>query len=276
MYQTVIDSQTLHLSHALPGWVIVDCRFDLADAAAGFLAYQKSHIPGAVYAHLDDDLSSPTGPFSGRHPLPSPAALASRFGRLGIDNGAQVVAYDDMNGAIASRLWWMLRYMGHEAAAVLDGGWQAWQRSGHPTSIGIEENEAAVFAGAPRADWTVISDEVEDATLLVDSRSPERYRGEIEPLDPVAGHIPGAINFDYERNFGPDGRLLSPDRLRQQLEEMLAGTPPAETVFYCGSGVSACANLLALRHAGLGDGRLYIGSWSEWIRDPERPVATGP
>lgn len=276
MYQTLIDSQTLYASRHEPGWVIVDCRFDLADGSAGYRAYQAGHIPGAVYAHLDDDLSSPAGPFSGRHPLPAPAELIALFSRLGIGAETQVVAYDDMGGAIASRLWWMLRYMGHAAAAVLDGGWPAWQKAGYPTASGIETNEPDFFRGSPRADWVVISDEVEDAELLVDSRAPERFRGEMETLDPVAGHIPGAINYHYQQNWAADGRHLSPEQLKARLEGMLGETPPAETVFYCGSGVSACANLLALRHAGLGDGRLYVGSWSEWCRDPDRPVATGP
>lgn len=275
MYTTLIDVQSLgeHLDD--PGWVVVDCRFNLSDTDAGGRAYEQSHIPGAVYAHLDDDLSGPPVTDGGRHPLPTPAAMTALFGRLGIDGDKQVVVYDDDNGAYAARLWWMLRYMGHGAVAVLDGGWQAWQEADLPTRGGVEVNPPALFTGSPQVAWLVRIDEVQQQVLLVDSRAPARYRGEVEPLDPKAGHIPGAANYFYELNWGKHGRYLPPQQLRQQLQELIGDVPPEQVTFYCGSGVSACANLLAMAHAGLGDGRLYVGSWSEWSRDPDREVATG-
>jgi thiosulfate/3-mercaptopyruvate sulfurtransferase len=275
MFKTLVDAETVsdHLSD--PSWVIVDCRFDLADTEAGWAAYEKAHIPGAVYAHLDDDLSGPPLTDKGRHPLPSPAALTRLFGRLGIDESKQVVVYDDANGAYAARLWWMLRYMGHEAAAVLDGGWPAWKTAGLPTKAGEEENETAVFIGSPRLEWLVTIEEVASVPLLIDARSRDRYAGIHEPLDPRPGHIPGAVNFYFGENWGKDGRYLPPDEIRARLEKLLGDTPPDEATFYCGSGVSACVNLLALALAGLGDGRLYVGSWSEWSSDPERPAAVG-
>jgi thiosulfate/3-mercaptopyruvate sulfurtransferase len=275
MYSTLIASQTL--SHHLgdPNWVIVDCRFDLADMAAGQRAYEQSHIAGAVYAHLDEDLSGPPVTDKGRHPLPTPAAMTTLFGRMGIDGDKQVVVYDDANGAYAARLWWMLRYMGHAAVAVLDGGWAAWQEAELPIGSDVETNPPALFTGGPHDEWLVRIEEVSQQTLLVDSRAPARYRGEMEPLDPKAGHIPGAVNYCYELNWGEDGRYLAPAHLREQMQELLGDTPPEQATFYCGSGVSACANLLAMAHAGLGHGRLYVGSWSEWSRDPAREVATG-
>ena len=272
MFTTLIDALTLSRHAADPDWVIVDCRFSLDDTELGRRAYEAGHIPGAVYAHLDEMLSNPPATDNGRHPLPPPETLISRFGRLGIDSDKQVIAYDDKNGMIASRLWWLLRYMGHTAVAVLDGGWPAWQSTGLPERAGQETNEPAQFSGAPRREWLVLADEVEDAPLLVDSRAPERYRGEVEPLDAVAGHIPGAANYFYQQNWSENGRYLATEQIRQQLASLLGETPPAAAIFYCGSGVSACVNLLALAHAGLGDGRLYAGSWSDWITDPARPV----
>ncbi len=274
MYTTLIEVEDLKLNLEKDSWVIVDCRFTLDDTGAGSRAYAEAHIPGAIYAHLDEDLCGPPLTDNGRHPLPSATAMTTLFGRMGIEATTQVVAYDDSNGAIASRIWWMLRYVGHEAAAVLDGGWSAWQEKGYPVRKGIETNEPAVFQGRVRPELLVRLDEVNTLPLLVDSRAPERYRGEIEPIDPVAGHIPGAVNFFYQNNWGSNGRYLSRDELKKQFTNLLDDTPPEETTFHCGSGVTACANLLALAHAGLGDGRLYVGSWSEWCRDPARPVTT--
>jgi thiosulfate/3-mercaptopyruvate sulfurtransferase len=272
MYKTLIDAQTLSDHLADPDWVIVDCRFDLNDTEAGWDMYVAGHIPGAVYAHLDEDLSGPPLTDQGRHPLPSPAALTRLFGRLGIDERKQVVVYDNANGVFAGRLWWMLRYMGHEAVAVLDGGWQVWEAAGLPTKAGEEENETAVFIGSPRREWLVTIDEVASVPLLVDARSPDRYAGEIEPIDARPGHIPGAVNFFFGETWGENGRYLPPAKLKAKLEKLLGEVPAEEATFYCGSGVSACANLLALALAGLGDGRLYVGSWSEWSADPERPA----
>lgn len=275
MFTTLIDAKTLNQHLGQDTWAVVDCRFSLAEPEAGKRAYLAAHIPGAIYAHLDDDLSNPPVTDHGRHPLPPPEALNQRFSAMGIGPHTQVVAYDDANGMIAARLWWMLRYMGHTAVAVLDGGWPAWQAAGYPVRSGEEVRKTAVFHGQPRQEWLVLLDEVADLPLLVDSRDAARYRGELETIDPVAGRIPGALHHYYQANWGEDGRYLPAEVLRAQLSALLGETPPEEAVFYCGSGVSACVNLLALAHAGLGDGRLYAGSWSEWCRDPGRPTAVG-
>jgi len=275
MYSTLIDSETVQRNIDRDDWVVVDCRYSLADTEAGHLAYEKAHLPGAIYAHLDKDLCGPPVTDFGRHPLPTADVMAARFGRMGIGEGTQVVVYDDANGAIASRLWWMLRFMGHDAAAVLDGGWQAWLESGFPTRAGFEANEAAQFSGAPREGWLVTLDDLQGLPILVDSRAPERYRGEVEPIDSRAGHIPGAVNFFYQENWDENGRYLPPDILRTQFAQLLGDVAAEEATFHCGSGVTGCANLLAMAYAGLGDGRLYVGSWSEWCRDPARPAITG-
>jgi thiosulfate/3-mercaptopyruvate sulfurtransferase len=259
-----------------PTWVVVDCRFDLADPEAGGRAYRHRHIAGAAYAHLDRDLSGPPVITRGRHPLPTAEALQATLGRLGIDDSRQVVAYDDTGGAMAARLWWLLRYMGHGAVALLDGGWDTWEAAGLPTATGLEHMAARVFVGAPRTEWLVRIEHVSDAPVLIDSRDPARYRGEVEPLDPVAGHIPGAVNYWWKENLDAEGRFLAPAALRARIERLLAGTPSREAVFYCGSGVTACHNLVAVTHAGLPAARLYAGSWSEWCSDPGRPVARGP
>ncbi len=255
--------------------VLVDCRFELAAPAAGRLAYLEAHIPGAVYAHLDHDLSGPPSTDHGRHPLPSPERLCALFGALGIDATQQVVAYDDAGGMFAARLWWMLRYMGHGAVTVLDGGWQAWVNAGGATASGDERPPARHFRGAPRRDRLVTLDEVERVAQLVDARAAPRYRGEVEPLDKHPGHIPGAINHCWQSNLGVDGRLADADTLTQRWQASLGALPNAATVHYCGSGVSACHNVLAQVAAGLPEPRLYCGSWSEWCRDSGRPRVIG-
>lgn len=274
MYQTIITVETLHAHLNDPDWVIVDCRFQLADVDWGRGAYEAAHVPNAVYAHLDEDLSSAPVTDNGRHPLPSPEALRGTFGKLGIDGSKQVVTYDQANGMVASRLWWMLRYMGHTAVSVLDGGWQAWEASGYATASGTETNAPTTFVGEPNSDWLVQMADVSAEPLLVDSRGAPRYAGEHEPIDAKAGHIPGAVNFHFERNW-ENGRYLPVDQIAANMQALLGDTPADEAVFYCGSGVSACVNLLALAHAGLGNGRLYAGSWSEWSRNPDNAVATG-
>ena len=275
MHDALVDVASLAERVEDPDWAVVDCRHRLTDPEFGEGAYLESHIAGAVFAHADRVLSSEPVTDRGRHPLPDPATLRARFGALGIDAATQVVAYDDAGGSIAGRLWWMLRYMGHARAAVLDGGWPAWVAAGGATRGGDETRTARTFTGEPRREWLAVIDEVADARRIVDSRDPARYRGEVEPIDPVAGHIPGARNYHFARNLGADGRFLDPGTLRVRLEEALDGTPAGEAVFYCGSGVSACHNLLALARAGLPAARLYVGSWSEWSSDPNRPVAKG-
>lgn len=276
MHETLVEAAELHDHLNDPDWVVVDCRFDLGAPDWGAGAYSDGHVPGAVYAHLGDELSGPPLTDAGRHPMPSPEALRALFSRLGIGAGMQVVAYDQADGAVAARLWWQLRYMGHAAAAVLNGGWNAWQAEGYPTKPGTEQNTPAEFAGEPRRDRLVTVEQVPSSALLVDARDPARYRGEREPLDPVAGHIPGAANHFYKENLGKDGRFASPEQVRERLLATFAGAAPEDVTFYCGSGVTACHDLLAVAHAGLPGGRLYGGSWSEWCSDPTRPVATGP
>jgi thiosulfate/3-mercaptopyruvate sulfurtransferase len=281
MSATLVDARALAARLPDPDWRIVDCRFDLAAPAAGEAAYAASHVPGAVYAHLDRDLSAPRTERSGRHPLPAADAAAATFARLGIDARTQVVAYDASGGMYAARLWWMLRWLGHERAAVLDGGWQAWTTAGLPESAEPVRVEPRSFVAHPQARAFVNADELDgllegNACLLLDARAPERYEGRAEPLDPKAGHVPGARNHPYVRNLGADGRFLPEAELRERLLARLRGRAPSEVVSMCGSGVTACHTLLALEAAGLPGGRLYPGSWSEWSRDPQRPVATGP
>ena len=275
MPDALVDVSTVADRLADPDWAIVDCRHRLTDPDHGESAYREAHVPGAVFAHADRVLSSEPVTDRGRHPLPDPDTLRFRFGALGIDSSTQVVAYDDAGGAIAGRLWWMLHYMGHRKAAVLDGGWPAWIVAGGATRGGEETRPVRTFAGEPRREWLVTIDRVSAARRLVDSREPARYRGETEPIDRVAGHIPGARSHHFALNLGEQGRFLDPATVRERLERTLDGVPAGDTVFYCGSGVSACHNLLALAHAGLPAAKLYVGSWSEWSSDPDRPVATG-
>lgn len=280
-YTTLITTDDLaaHLDDAR--WIVVDCRFTLGQPQRGRDDYQQSHIAGAVYAHLDEHLSGPVVPGkTGRHPLPSIEAAAETFGGWGIDQTAQVVAYDDSGGSMAARLWWMLRWLGHTNVAVLDGGWQRWQQGGGPTRSGIETRPAAQFVAQPRPEMVVDAAKVlglldDPAYRIIDSRSAERYRGEVEPIDPVAGHIPGAISGPSTAILAADGRFLPPETLTKHFQTLLGSAAPEQTIFYCGSGVTAAHNLLALAHAGLGDALLYAGSWSEWITDPQRPVAKG-
>jgi thiosulfate/3-mercaptopyruvate sulfurtransferase len=275
MHTTLIDCATLRGALGHPDWIVVDCRFDLADTGAGRRAYLEAHIPGARYADLDADLSGPKAAGGGRHPLPAAEQMRAVFGRLGIDRAAQVVAYDAAGGMLAAaRFWWLLRYMGHAAVAVLDGGWPAWLAGGHPTEAGDRSAKAVVFAGEPHTDRVVPVDAVPQVDTLIDSRDPARYRGEIEPIDPVPGHIPGAANYFCKNNLDPSGHFRPREELKAALGPLL-GHAPGTATFYCGSGVTACQNILAAVHAGFAEPRLYPGSWSEWCADPARPVARG-
>ena len=253
--------------------VVVDCRFDLADVGAGRRTYDVAHIPGAVFADVNEDLAgTPTGT-NGRHPLPDPDAFKATLGRLGIGNDTQVIAYDHDVGMYASRLWWMLRWMGHDAVAVLDGGFVKWIAEGRPTTSGVENKPARTFSGEPHGALVATIDDVSRTTNLLDARAPERYRGDIEPLDKVAGHIPGARNHFYRNNVTADGIFRAPEQVRELFTTTLGDASTEGLVCYCGSGVTACHNLLALEHAGIHGARLYPGSWSEWSSDPARPVA---
>jgi thiosulfate/3-mercaptopyruvate sulfurtransferase len=280
VHTTIIDTGTLAAS--LGGdWVIVDCRFDLQNEQWGREQYLDGHIPGALYASLSHDLAGPKTGANGRHPLPSIDALSATLGRLGIARGTQVVAYDQDSGMYASRLWWLLRYAGHDAVAVLDGGWTKWIREGRPARRGEETRSAQTFAADPRPEMRVSVDEVAAQLgnaniLLIDARAPERYEGRTEPIDRLPGHIPGAVNHHYRSNAADDFTFLAPHELRKTFSKVLGPHKPSDAVMYCGSGVTACHNLLAMTHAGLPGGRLYAGSWSEWSADPNRPVEKGP
>lgn len=261
--------------------LLVDCRKDLADPAKGRRDYEAGHIPAAVYAELDTDLSdlSLQSQGLGRHPLPSAAAFSAVLGRWGWRPGLQVVAYDADNGALAAaRLWWLLRFAGERAVAVLDGGFAAWQAAGLPVETAVPQRAATT--AALRFDPTqVVLDHAAlhaaPAPLLLDARAAPRYRGDIEPLDPVAGHVPGALNRPFADNLAADGRFKPAAELRRDFLAVLGTRAPAGVVHMCGSGVTACHNLLAMEHAGLGGSRLYAPSWSGWVSDRARPVATG-
>jgi thiosulfate/3-mercaptopyruvate sulfurtransferase len=266
-------------------WAIIDCRFELARPEWGARAFTDGHIPHALYAHLDHDLSGAHTPRSGRHPLPDPVALAATFSRFGIDATVQVVAYDQGSSAYAARLWWLARWLGHRAVAVLDGGLAAWQRAGLPLSRTSETRPPRHFRGSAEETMAVSTAEVAAAvaagdlgagrSLLVDARSAERFAGRNETLDTVAGHIPGALNHPFAANHDPQGRFLPATELRRAWTATLRAAPPERLIAMCGSGVTACHNLLALEVAGFPGARLYAGSWSEWIRDPARPIALG-
>ena len=278
-FTTLISTAALAAHLADPAFTIVDCRFKLDDVDWGGAEWTRSHIPGAMYAHLDRDLSGPKTGTNGRHPLPDIATIATTFGRLGITSGRQVVAYDQDNGMFASRLWWLLRWLGHDAVAVLDGGLARWIAEGRPVSTAPDRHEPALFTPAPRGSMTVSATDVEshreEATWrVIDSRAPERYRGEVEPMDPVAGHIPGAANHFFQWNIDEDGIFRTPEDLRMRLGRVVGDVPAERIICYCGSGVQASQNLLALEHAGIVGAKLYPGSWSEWVSDRKRPVAT--
>jgi thiosulfate/3-mercaptopyruvate sulfurtransferase len=279
-FTTLIDAADLVRNLGRSDWAIVDCRFSLEDTSWGEHQYRTGHVPGAVYAHLDRDLSGEKTGANGRHPLPRIADLIETFGRLGVGDGVQVVAYDQDSGMYASRCWWMLRWMGHERVAVLDGGWTRWLADGHPSQEGQQPAQARVFTGAPRSEMVASAADVA-AMLhardrrLVDVRAPERFRGDIEAIDRVAGHIPGATNHFFRSDLNEDGTFRPPGDLRERWSHTLAGVRPEGLVCYCGSGVTACHSLLALEHAGLQGARLYPGSWSEWSSDPSRPTARG-
>jgi thiosulfate/3-mercaptopyruvate sulfurtransferase len=279
-HRTLVSTDTIAL-HLTGDWAIVDCRFDLQATEWGRQQYLAAHIPGAVYASLSDDLAGPRTGANGRHPLPSVEALTATLGRLGIARTAQVVVYDQESGMYASRLWWLLRYMGHEAVALLDGGWAKWTREGRPTRGGNEQRPPVTFVASPQPELHLSVEDVaarinDTNTILVDARGPERYEGRSEPIDRAAGHIPGAVNHYYKSNTTDEGTLLPRETLRANFLQVLGGADPTQAVMYCGSGVSACHNLLAMEHAGLSGARLFPGSWSEWSADPSRPVEKGP
>ncbi len=281
-FTTLISTTDLAQHLADPDWASIDCSFSLNDTERGRRAYQQAHIPGAIYAHLDEDLSGPiVRGQTGRHPLPALEAITATFSKWGVDSKTQVVAYDDAGGAIAAaRVWWLLRWLGHANVAVLDGGWQHWLRENRPTHSGVEHRAARTFRPQPQPEWIVTAQDVLEMThdpraRVVDVRNADRYRGENEIIDPIAGHIPGALSAPYAGNLDADGKFLTAGQLRAKYKSLLGQVAIDHTAFYCGSGVTAAHSVLAVAHAGLGQTRLYAGSWSEWILDPTRPIKTG-
>lgn len=283
-FTTLIDAAALRDLASEPDVAVVDCRFDLMNPEGGRRAYLQGHIPGARYADLNKDLSAPITAASGRHPLPDPSIFAATLTRMGISRATQVIAYDDGSGAFAARLWWMLRWLEHRAAAVLDGGLKAWVNAGGALQSGEQKPLPGAAVGhhplqtdaAAVIETAELERRLQDAAfLLIDARAGERFAGTVEPIDAVAGHIPGAENQPFSANLGTDGRFLSAPELRRMWEKRLAGRSASQVAAMCGSGVTACHNLLSLEVAGLHGARLYAGSWSEWIRDPHRPVARG-
>jgi thiosulfate/3-mercaptopyruvate sulfurtransferase len=277
---TIVSTEDLAAHLDDPNWVVFDCRFTLTDPEAGREAYAKGHIPGARYVHLDDDMSAPVGEATGRHPLPDPKVLTEKLCSWGVGVNKQVVVYDDSFGAMAVRLWWMMRWLGHPGVALLDGGYPKWTREKRPVTAAVPEMHKAACACLPEPNQIVGAGEVLRASqtgeqLILDARPDRRYSGEFEPLDPVAGHVPGALNRPFEDNLDLDGTFLPPEALREEYQALLKGRAPWQVIHMCGSGVTACHNILAMEIAGLPGSRLYPGSWSEWITDPSRPVATG-
>jgi len=279
MHTTLISTSELGAHLTDPGFVVIDVRHDLSNLEWGEAEYRRGHIPGARFAGLERDLSAPKTGANGRHPLPTPEASAEFFGRLGIDATKQVVAYDQGSTMYAARCWWMLRWLGHAAVAVLDGGMAAWTREGRAVTAEVPVVAPARFTVRDvesTVDVNAVAGSLEARSLfLVDARGRERFRGDNEPLDPVAGHIPGAVNRPYTQNFKTDGTYRAASELRAEFRELLGAHPNSEVVHYCGSGVSACHNVLAMEYAGLGRTRLYPGSWSEWCADRRRPMAQG-
>lgn len=281
-YTTLISAAELAQHVLEPNWIVLDCRHDLANPEAGRAAYDTGHIPNAQFVHLDNDLSDkkpgPNGEFRGRHPLPARDAFIETLRRLGVNHSSQVVAYDAQGGMFAARLWWMLRWVGHDAVAVLDGGLPAWQADGQWLSTEHASKLRGNVDAQPPLVASVTADEIRSnlATLsrtIIDARAPDRFRGENETLDPVGGHIPGAKNRFFKDNLQADGRFKAAQQLRAEFNALI--TAPEASIMQCGSGVTACHNLLAMEVADLSGAALYPGSWSEWCADPARPVEIG-
>ncbi|MET0509769.1 MAG: sulfurtransferase [Burkholderiaceae bacterium] len=278
-WTTVVSAS--ELARHIDDCVVIDCRHDLFDFAAGRRGYDEGHIPSARFLDIESDLSGPKTGKNGRHPMPERSQIIATFRRLGISDDTQIVAYDAQGGQMAGRIWCLARWLGHDAVAIIDGDIRAWEAAGLPLTRDIPADPAqGALSDRPSLLALVEADELwrrlqSGQLLLIDARAPERFCGVTEPIDPVAGHIPGAVNRFFGHNLRPDNRLKPPDVLRQEFEALLAGRAPSEVFHHCGSGVTACANLLAMSYAGLEGSGLYAGSWSEWIADPSRPVATG-
>ncbi len=279
-YETLVDPARLASRLQDPDWVVFDCRFSLTDPDYGRRAYVAGHIPGARFADVEQDLSAPMTPGTGRHPLPNGSLMVDRLGAWGIGSGSQVVVYDDAGGGYAVRLWWLLRWLGHRAVALLDGGFPAWTREERTVNRGTSKHQPRAFEGRPDKSQWVGAEAIQaamgsDGYVVVDARAPERFRGEVEPMDPRAGHIPGALNLPYLANLDADGRFLPAAVLRSRFLDKLGEIASDRVVHMCGSGVTAVHNLLAMEIGGLRGSKLYPGSWSEWIRGERRRVAVG-
>ena len=279
-FTTIVSTEQLAQHLDDPDWIIFDCRFSLSNTGAGMLAYQHSHIPGARYVHLDGDMSSPIIPTSGRHPLPDVKIFAGKLSRWGVDSGKQLVVYDDSFGSMAVKMWWLLRWLGHDNVALLDGNWPMWVKQKLPVTSALPQIIPANFEAHVRNELLVDAVEVDFArrercSVLIDARPEQRFAGEREPLDKVAGHIPGSMNWVFEENLDFDGTYLPAEELKEAYLKLMHGLKPQQVIHTCGSGVTACHNMLAMEIAGLHGSKLYAGSWSEWITDPSRPVATG-
>lgn len=277
-YNTLISATKLAANLDNPNWVVFDCRFSLADCSAGAKVYRQGHLPGARYADLNQHLSSPVKSYTGRHPLPNFNALSKQLGIWGVNNRNQVVVYDDAGGAFAGRLWWLLRTLGHEQVAVLDGGMQHWRKQNHPITTVLPKIAPGQFRCYPDQNQWLNAIEVENglasnSIALIDARTPERFKGLQEPIDPVAGHIPKALNRPFQLNLDKAGLFLSPTQLKNQFQALTGLGNPEQIVHMCGSGVTACHNLLAMEVAGLSGSKLYAGSWSEWITNKNRTVS---
>lgn len=277
-YNTLISAETLHQHLNNANWVIVDCRFSLAEIEAGAKAYRSGHIPHARYTHLDNDLSSRITVRTGRHPLPNFTVLTKKLGNRGIANHNQVVVYDDASGAFAGRLWWLLRCLGHDNVALLDGGIKQWLKEGYKITTTLPTIKTTTFRPYLNDEFWINALQVQNnlakkSICLIDARSPERFRGEQEPIDPVAGHIHGAINRPFQLNLDANGLFLSANDMHKQFKQLIGNKAPEHVVHMCGSGITACHNVLAMEHAGLKGSKLYAGSWSEWIRNKNRAVS---
>lgn len=276
--QTILSAAELNKNLNNPDWAIMDCRFDFDEPELGYREYLAGHIPGSLYIDLERDLSSESIPGkTSRHPLPDIKILADRLSSWGIDSSTRVVVYDNNNGGLAARLWWLLRWLGHENTAVLNGGWSAWEMEKYSVETGEVAREPRQFSPTEHSEYIVSADFVEEIRLdpdylLVDSRGAERYWGINEIIDPIAGHIPGAVTAPYTGNLDENGFFLTAELLKERFENLLEGIPAENVVFYCGSGVTACHNIVAMIEAGYEIPKLYAGSWSEWITNPSRPV----
>ncbi len=279
-YSTIITPELLQANLDNPDWIVFDCRYSLADPAYGANAWDEEHIPGSRFVDLEQDLAGKVTDSSGRHPLPSPAELADTLVRLGLKNDAQVIIYDDAFGSMAVRLWWSLRWLGMQSVALLDGGFPRWKRENRPLTDEKPLVEPGHFVARLHDDLWVACERVENCLsdaghILIDARPEDRFAGERDPLDAVKGHIPGSLNRPFEDNLDIAGNFLGAEQLREEFVQLLGDTPPDHVIHTCGSGVTCCHNMLAMEIAGLHGSRTYIGSWSEWITNPQHPVATG-